>query len=437
MQIVEKTIIRKSHLLYQEMDELAFKSKNLYNAALYLVRQEFFKTGKFLSAYDLFKIFKSSNQSDYISLPRKVSMQVLFQIDQNFRSFFNALKSYKQNPAKFTNKPKIPGYKDKLKGRNVVTYEKQAISLKALKKGFINLSGTKINIPTRTITRDNINQVQIVKRTGCYVVYSIYTVEEKLYQDNGNVAAVDLGLNNLAAVTFSNNKTPILINGKPLKSINQYYNKRKSDMLLALNNRTRAKSKELKKQRKQALQEKSVEENKESSKNKILTSNRIQKLSNKRNNKINDYLHKASRYLINQLVSNDITNLIIGYNPGWKQEINIGRRNNQNFVSIPFAKFIDMLVYKSKLAGISIKIQEESYTSKCSFLDMESIEKHEEYFGRRIKRGMFKSSNLKKINADINGSYNIMRKASPRNFLEILSNEGVEGVAVRPILVTI
>ena len=99
----------------------------------------------------------------------------------------------------------------------------------------------------------------------------------------------------------------------------------------------------------------------------------IQKLSNKRNNKINDYLHKASRYLINQLVSNNITNLIIGYNPGWKQEINLGRRNNQNFVLIPFAKFIDMLVYKSKLAGISVTIQEESYTSKCSFLDMDHI----------------------------------------------------------------
>lgn len=437
MQLVEKTIIRKTHPLYQEMDRLAFKSKNLYNAGLYLVRREFFKNGKFLSAYDLFKIFKDSNQQDYISLPRKVSMQVLFQIDQNFRSFFNALKSYKQNPAKFTNKPKIPGYKDKAKGRNVVIYDKQAVSLKALKKGLINLSGTKINIPTRTITRDNINQVQIVKRTGCYVVYSVYSVEENSYNDNGNIAAIDLGLNNLAAVTFSTNVRPILINGKPLKSINQYYNKKKSDMLLALNNHTRAKSKELKKQRKENLIEKSSEENQEAIKNKLSTSNKIQKLSNKRNNKINDYLHKASRYLINQLVSNNITNLIIGYNPGWKQEINIGRKNNQNFVSIPFAKFIDMLVYKSKLSGISVKIQEESYTSKCSFLDMESIEKHEEYFGRRVKRGMFKSANNKKINADINGSYNIMRKAAPRNFLEILRNEGVEGVAVRPILVTI
>lgn len=437
MQIVEKTIIRKSHPYYLQVDTLAFKSKNLYNAALYLVRKEFFKTGKLLSAYDLFKIFKNSNQSDYISLPRKVSMQVLFQIDQNFRSFFNALKSYKQNPAKFTNKPKIPTYKDKLKGRNVVIYEKQAISLKALKKGFINLSGTKINIPTRTITRDNINQVKIVKRTGCYIVYSIYTIEEKLYQDNGNVAAVDLGLNNLAAITFSNNKTPILINGKPLKSINQFYNKKKSDILFSLNNHTKEKSNELKKQQKQILPQKSVEKNKESVKNKVFTSNKIQKLSNKRNNKINDYLHKASRYLINQLVSNNITNLIIGYNPGWKQEINLGRRNNQNFVLIPFAKFIDMLVYKSKLAGISVTIQEESYTSKCSFLDMETIEKHKKYLGRRIKRGIFESSNFKKINADINGSYNIMRKAAPRNFLEILSNEGVEGVAVRPILETI
>jgi putative transposase len=432
MQLVEKTIIRKAHPYYKEIDAIAFKSKNLYNAALYTVRQEFIKNGSYLSAYDLFKSFKGSGQQDYISLPRKVSMQVLFQVDQNFKAFFAANKSFRQNPAKFSDKPKIPKYKDKIKGRNIVIYDKQAVSIKHLKKGFINPSGTKIFIPTKKITWDNIAQVQIAKRTGYYAIYTVYNVKDVDYVDNGNYAAIDLGLNNLAAVTFSNGKTPIIVNGKPLKSINQYYNKKKSDMQLALNNHTREKSRELKKKRRE-----SSEEIEASVKNKPKTSNRIKKLSAKRANKINDYMHKASRYLVNQLVSNNITNLIIGYNPEWKQEINIGKRNNQNFTAIPFAIFIDMLRYKAKLVGISTAIQEESYTSKCSFLDLESIGKHEEYLGKRIKRGLFKSHSGRLINADVNGSYNIMRKAVPGTFLDYLKNEGVEGVAVRPILVTI
>ncbi len=407
MQLIETIIIKKNHLFYKEIDELAFKSKNLYNASLYLVKQEYLKNKKYLSAYDLRKILKESNQKDYIALPRKVSMQVLFQLDESFKSFFKALKSHKKNPNKFKAKPKLPKYKDKIKGRNFLVYDKQAISVKNLKKDLIHLSQTNIIFKPQKATLENINQVQLIKKHNCYVIATIYTIKEKPYQDNEKYAAIDLGLNNLAAVTFSNNKTPILINGKPLKSINQYFNKKKA-----------------------ALQQKLSRYN-------LKTSNKIKVLTLKRNNKINDYLHKASRKLINQLVSYEITNLIIGYSKNWKQEINIGKVNNQNFVNVPFLKFIQMLSYKGKLQGISINLQEESYTSKCSFLDLEEIRKHKRYLGRRIKRGLFKSSFKRCINADVNGSFNIMRKVAPKKFSEVLRDEGVEGISVYPISIKI
>jgi putative transposase len=185
-----------------------------------------------------------------------------------------------------------------------------------------------------------------------------------------------------------------------MKSVNQYYNKTKAKLQSKLENDKR-------------------------------TSKRIEKLTLKRNNKINDYLHKASRYIVNQLVSKDISKLIIGYNKQWKQDINIGKRNNQNFVNIPFYKFISMLEYKCELEGVEMITHEESYTSKCSFLDNEPIKKHDSYLGKRIKRGLFRSSKGELINADLNGSYNIMRKVVP-NF-----TNGIEGVVVHPRLITV
>ena len=199
-----------------------------------------------------------------------------------------------------------------------------------------------------------------------------------LSDNNDRYCSIDLGLNNLATIG-SNVIKPIIINGKPLKSINQFYNKRVSNL--------KSKLKDGKK-----------------------TSRRIKSLTDKRNNKIKDYLHKASTLLVNQLVSNDLNTLIIGNNKSWKQDINIGKRNNQNFVQIPHSTFIKMLEYKCKLRGINVLITEESYTSKCSFLDNEDIKKQKEYKGRRIKRGLFKSSKGILINADVNGSLNILKK---------------------------
>jgi len=208
----------------------------------------------------------------------------------------------------------------------------------------------------------------------------IYKKPEKaLKNDNGRYMGIDLGIDNFAACS-SNVIRSFLVDGKKIKHINQFYNKKIGE----------AKS-ELKK------------------KNNKEKSHRTRQLTLKRNNKIDDCFHKASRYIINQAVSNDIRTIIVGHNKNWKQEVNIGKVNNQKFVQIPFDKLIHQLKYKGALEGISVIEVEESYTSKCSFIDSESIEKHDEYIGKRIHRGLFQNSKSL-LNADVNGSLNIMRK---------------------------
>lgn len=366
MRLTESIQITKENKLYNELDRFCFLSKNLYNSSLYAIRQHFFNTKKYKNYNSLNKDFIQSHQIDYYALPTKVSQQTMKMVDQNFKSFFGLLKLKSK-------KAKIPKYLKK-QGRYEIIFTIQSISQKELKKGFLKLSGINQKIKIRdTIT--NIQQVRIIPKEtfNCYNIEIVYKVSEKqLKKDNKKYASIDLGINNIATVAF-NCKKPFIINGKPLKSINQYYNKKRSKL-------TNIKTKKAK------------------------------LLNRKRDNKIKDYLHKASRYITNHLVYNNINTLIIGKNDGWKQEVNIGKKNNQNFVSIPFEKFIFMLQYKCNLEGINVIIREESYTSKCSFIDNEEIKKHETYLGRRIKRGLFKTAFGKIINADLNGSLNIMKK---------------------------
>ena len=373
MQLVEQHIIKKNDDRYKILDEVCFKSKNLYNAALYEIRQHFFNTKQFLNWFSVDKIFKEKKQDDYYSLPCKVSQQTLKLLNQNFKSFFSLLK--KKN---YTKKKSIPKYLDKSKGRFVAVYTNQAISKKELRNGIIQLSGTRFKIKTK-VNGNSINQVRIVPKNSYYKVEVIYEVEEiEELEDNEKYAAIDLGVNNLATVSFNEFK-PFIINGKPLKSINQFYNKRKAELQSKLSGNRKS-------------------------------TNKINSITRKRNNKIKNYLHKASRCIVNHLVSNNVNTLIIGKNDNWKQETNIGKKNNQNFVSIPHSQFVEMISYKCKLVGIAVMMTEESYTSKCSFIDNEELKHHEEYKGKRIKRGLFRTNEGRLINADLNGSLNIMRK---------------------------
>lgn len=386
MQLVEKHIVNNGNENYKELDNLCFLSKNLYNATLYTIRQHFFETSEYLNYNTVNKQFTQERQVDYCALPRKVSKMTQQQVDQNFKSFFSLLK--KKQKGTYDKPVKIPKYLHKQKGRQVVMYPEQALSFK--KKGFVKLSQTNIYIKTN---KEHINFVRVVPKNGYIILEVGYKVSDVLpHENNNNYASIDLGINNLAAIT-SNATKPIIINGRPVKSINQCYNKKVAKLKSNLDKRN----------------------------SKSSTSKHIKALGRIRSNKINDYFHKSTHYIVNHLVSNNINTLIIGYNKGWKQDTNIGKVNNQKFVEIPFLKFVQMLIYKCELRGISVILQEESYTSKCSFVNQDFIPtfgKNDNLYnptGKRIKRGLYKNNNieipnLKQINADVNGSYNILRK---------------------------
>ena len=369
MILTERHIIKKTNPLYSELDNLCFLSKNLYNSALYTVRQYYFENKKYLSWVNINNNFVKDKQVDYYALPCKVSQQTLKMVDQNMKSFFNAIKAKKS-------KAKLPKYLDKVKGRFLVTYTNQAIGKKALQNGYVELSKTNIKIKTKV---KDVKQVRIVPQNNFIVVEVLYEVKPKPHDKSKEMyCGIDFGLNNLMTCSFQND-SPLIINGKPLKSINWHYNKEKSRLQSLLDGRKK-------------------------------TSKRIQNIALKRNNRINDYLHKTTKIFVNYLVSKEINNVVIGYNKEWKQGINIGRVNNQNFVGIPYYKLLNMFTYKCELEGISVIVTEESYTSKCSFLDDEDICRHEEYDGKRIKRGLYKASDGRLINADVNGALNILKK---------------------------
>lgn len=380
MLLTERHIIKRSNLLYAELDKMCFLSKNLYNQALYRIRQHYFNTKEYLNYYSNCKQLTKEKQADYIALPAKVAQWVVKQVDQNFRSFFASLKS-----KKVSHKVSIPKYLEK-NSRYMLTFTSQAISRKELKIGYLKFSGCSGRIK---LVHTDVRQVRVIPKGNYFIIDVIYNKDEKLFVDTEKYVGIDIGLNNLAAVG-GNSIKPFLINGRPLKSINQYYNK---------------KAAKLKSRR-------------DKCKNKNVNSNKLRKLSLKRSNKIKDYLHKASRKLVNHLVSNNVSKVVIGHNKNWKQDINLGKVNNQKFVQIPFNMFIQMIAYKARLEGIEVIIREESYTSKCSFLDNEEICMHETYKGKRIKRGLFRSYDGRLINADLNGALNILRKEITNVFNE-------------------
>lgn len=410
MQLVEKHIINRNNEFFSECDELAFKTKNLYNSCLYVVRQAYIKDKTNL-LYELHNLMKNSEA--YKALPAKVASTVLLMVQHNFKSFFKANAEYYSNPSKFKGRPRLPKYLDKEKGRFVVSYTNQAVSKKVFKTtNKIKLSQSIIEFKTKITDFKQINCIRIIPRLDYYVIEVIYTIQDTEIKINNNrYMSIDLGVNNLATLT-SNVKgvNPIIINGKPLKSINQFYNKRLSYYQSVLEKRNHSK-----------------------------TSKRTRKLTNKRTNKIDNYLHKASKKIVSLASTNNLNTIIIGKNDGWKHETNMAKSANQTFVNIPHSRFIQMIQYKCEIEGISVILQEESYTSKSSFLNLDFIpvygssNKDHEFSGYRKSRGIYKikgESTL--INADVNGSYNIMRKAIPNLF-----EDGIEGVGVHPIVITL
>lgn len=410
MQLVEQHCIGKSDPRYQIIDEAAFKSKNLYNAALYEMRQTFIQTGKYLSYSEVQKRLQSHEA--YKKLPAKVSQQILMVLDKNWKGFREALKASYEAPSKYLGRPKLPKYKHKTEGRNILMYPIQAISRgkDGLKCGIIKPSMLAIEVKTQ---QKDVNQVRIVPRKGFYVVEVVYEQEPKRTAvDPALYAGIDIGRDNLVAL--ASNKpgfVSVVVNGRGLKSTNQFYNKRKAELQSKLGHPG--------------------------------TTKRMERMTNTRNRRIDHELHAVSRWVIDLLVAEGIGTLVIGKNDGWKQEANMSKRNNQHFCQIPHARFIQMLTYKAELAGITVRLTEESYTSKASFLDRDPLPAYGKtngakptFSGKRIKRGLYRASDGSLINADINGACNIIRKVAPDAFGQRVVEDGkgkLQSLVVHPV----
>jgi putative transposase len=404
MRLAEQHIIKRNDPRYAKLDDAAFASKNLWNAANYLVRQSFIFEHSYLDHVKVFHQIKSHEA--YQGLPAKVSNQVLIQLHQAWKSFFEALEEWRAHPEKFVGRPQLPKYKPKTAGRNLLVFEKGAVSKRALKRGMIALSGVGELVPTKH-TRDTIVQVRVIPRRTHYVIEVIYEQPEQARSaDPSLFVSIDLGVNNLAALTSNQPGFPaLLVNGRPLKALNQWYNKRREHLQKGLAKQAR------------------------------FTSRELERLTDKRNRRVKHYLHLASRRIINLLVQRRIGTLVVGLNPLWKQQVEMGKRQNQQFVQIPHTRFIDLLRYKAQLVGITVLVTEEAYTSRASFLDRDPLPAYDptrevqpKFSGRRDGRWYY-ASDKRVIHADVNGSLNIGRKVFPTAF----DGRGIEAApAVRP-----
>ncbi len=382
-----------------ELSKLCHLAKNLYNSANWYYRQDFFKLDNFLNYFDLDFILK--HKEVYRNLPAQTSQQIFKLIIKNWRSYFRATKEYKRDYTKFRKRPRIPGYKKK-NGESIIIFTNQQCKIR---NGYLHFPEKVSLKPIKTRIKDDLHQIRIIPMGNRYIIEIIYEREIKNLNLNKNrVIGIDLGINNLVTIVNNAGLKPFVIKGSVVKSMNQFYNKRKARL--------------------SSIKDKQGYN---------FETGQIKHLTLRRNNKIKDFFHKTSRKIIEYCIENNLGTIITGYNEGWKQEVNIGKKNNQNFVNIPFLELIQKIRYKSELVGIDVKMDGEGYTSKCSFLDAEKIEKHSKYSGKRISRGLFKTSNGTIINADVNAGYNIIKKAVPKAF----TADGIEGVGLHPYFINI
>ena len=363
--------------------ELCKISKNLYNQALYIFKQELSTNNKWLSYYDLDKILSSrvnlEGTINYRLLKAQVSQQCLKTLSANITAYVKSIKDYSKNKSKYNGRPKFPHYKKEV---NQLIYTNQACSIN--NRCLYLSKDLSLRIPQFDVYEERLKKFQqvrvIPKNNKSFVIEIVYIDDISPNKDlNYDLySSIDLGVDNLATMIFPNSN-PLLFNGKQLKAKNQYFNKTISDLKSKLNHN-------------------------------VYSSNKIRNLYSKRENQLTDIFHKLSRSIINNLIQRNIGNLVVGYNKGWKDSINIGKRSNQTFCFISYDKLLNFLKYKCEMAGIKLVVHEESYSSKCDSLTLEPVKKHESYSGKRIKRGLFQSSCGKLINADVNGSLNILRK---------------------------
>ena len=406
MDLTEKEIIYSTDERFVLIKDLCHLSKNLYNAALYDVRQYYFETKSYRTWQSQKLVFTKNHNPDYYAIQSNLAGEVLMQVGRQFIGFFND---------KSNKKKRIPKYKNK-NGYNIITFPKLAISkyikFDRYKQLYTyTLCKKSYNLKIQS-SKPNIKMVKFVYDEAKDLIkcFKIYEVEQpELKSDNSRYFSIDPGLNNIVSIYNNIGIRPLLYNGRPIKSINQYYNKTNAKLHSELPTN-------------------------------VKSSKRLKQLSFKRNNKIDYEMHKISTHIINEAVKNDISKIFIGNNIGWKSTIKMGKRNNQNFVNIPHTKLFNQLLYKGLLNGIEVIFTEESYTSKASFFDKDELPIYDEttkhkFSGRRISRGLYKDSKGNLWNADLNGGGNIMRKISDKAAYKNIRK--TKELMKRPILITL
>ncbi|MBR5913528.1 MAG: transposase [Selenomonadaceae bacterium] len=396
---------------YRNIKRLSHIAKNLANQAIYNVRQYYFNEGKYLNFEKNYTLLK--NSPNYKALNSNMAQQIMKEVDGMFQSFFALLELAKQGKYSF-NAVKLPKYLPKNGFTTLII-------------GFVRINGNQLTIPySRSYSKEHskvtinippilegkkIKEIRIIPKIKARffeIQYTYEVSEEQRSLDKNKALAIDLGIDNLATcVTSAGNA--FIVDGRRLKSINQWYNKENARL--------------------QSIKDKQKFGKK--------STNRQNQIARKRNNCVNDYMSKTARIIINYCLNHTIGTLVCGYNVTFQQNINLGKVTNQNFVNIPFGKLRDKLKYLSKLYGISYVEQEESYTSKASFLDKDEIPIYNadnpqtyEFSGKRITRGQYRTSKGYVLNADVNGAANILRK-SKVVFLEGLYNRGELDTPIR------
>ena len=386
MRLTERHLIKPNHSLYKQLDELTFKAKNLYNHGLYLYRQSYFEYKKdpekqILSWKDIDRDLRRKGHEDIQALPSKVANAVLKNLGEAISSYWKLVRLHRNG--ELTQRPRLPYYLHKTNGRYPLSFNYQTFGkVRGTNKELI-LCPTSLclRVPTKV---DNPKQVRIVPHYRNFVIEVIYEVEDPILNTTSKYTGIDLGVDNFATVTFSSGNQPLIIKGLELKSINQGYNRliAKAQSLLP-----------------------------ESQK----TSKHIHRLWSRRSWILQSKIHQITAFLTSLFDEMQIETVFIGKNKSWKKELPFGKVVKQRFAYLPYETFIKQLSYKCQLRGISVITQEESYTSKASFLDNDNIPVYGEvenprFSCQRIRRGMYRSGDGRLINADVNGSYNILRK---------------------------
>lgn len=412
----ERIVIKPGHVNHAACKRYCGAARRVYNAALYQMRQALFSEAP-ISASQADKVLKQAQRETYQLLPSAGAQRTTQVLGDNWKGWLAAKKDYEKHPKKYQSRPKLPNYaraaKTYVVGRNGHKIDQGMLFLAGGKDfGFQPLKVTCCqNQPYNSKANETIvNDVRIVPLGTAFVVELVYrkTVEPSAKLNPDNAFGIDLGIDNLVAIVSTQQEyAPVLIKGKAIKSINAKYNKLKAQ--LASNGKH----------------------------------GHISTKSRRRYSQISDYFHKVSHWLISECLRTDTGKVVIGLNADWKRSVNIGRANNQKFCSIPHRRLLDMIQYKAECNGIAVVIREESYTSKASCLDFDSIPDYQAvkegkvapiFSGRRVRRGLYKTAKGVLVNSDVNGAANILRKEIGDDWL-IGQVEAGKGVMDTPVAV--